>query len=62
MKTLSSMYVVSHVGMMALIHSSTFYMPSLFTQKLYIKFNKIQINSVESKIKLQLTFAFISLF
>ena len=35
MKTLSSMYAVSHVGMMALTHSSTFHTPSLFTQKLY---------------------------
>jgi len=32
MKTLSSMYAVSHVGMMALTHSSTFHMLSLFTQ------------------------------
>jgi len=35
MKTLSSMYAVSHVGMMVLTHSSTVHMPSLFTQKLY---------------------------
>jgi len=32
MKTSSSMYAASHVGMMALTHSSTFHMPSLFTQ------------------------------
>jgi len=44
----SSMYATSHVGMMALTHSSTFHTPSLFTQihsnslkNLY----KIQINS-----------------
>jgi len=30
---LSSMYAASHVGMMVLIHSSTFHMLSLFTQK-----------------------------
>jgi len=48
MKTLSSMYAALHVGMMVLTHSSTFHMPSLFTQihsnslkNLY----KIQINS-----------------
>jgi len=38
MKTLSSIYATLHVGMMALTHSSTFHMLSLFTQKL----NKIQ--------------------
>jgi len=41
MKTSSSMYAASRVGMMALTHSLTFHMPALFTQKLY----KIQINS-----------------
>jgi len=35
MKTLSIMYVRLNVGVMALTHSSTFHMPSLFTQKLY---------------------------
>jgi len=41
MKTLSSMYAASHVGMMALIHSLTFHVPSLFTEihsKTFIKF------------------------
>jgi len=46
MKTLSSMYAASHVGMMVLTYSSTFHMPALFTQKLY----KIQINSEEIQI------------
>jgi len=41
MKTLSSMYAALHVGMMALTHSLTFHMPSLFTQI----HSKIQINS-----------------
>jgi len=40
MKTLFTMYVRRNIGVMVLIHSLTFYIPSLFTQKLY----KIQIN------------------
>jgi len=40
MKTLFTMYARRNMEVMALIHSSTFYIPSLFTQKLY----KIQIN------------------
>jgi len=46
MKTLSSMYMRRNMGVMALTYSSTFHMPSLFTQKLY----KIQINSEEIQI------------
>jgi len=46
MKTSSTMYVRRNVGVMALTHSLTFYMSSLFTQKLY----KIQINSEEIQI------------
>ena len=32
MKTLSSIYTMSYVGMIVLTYSSTFHMPSLFTQ------------------------------
>jgi len=46
MKTSFSMYAASHVGMMVLTHSSTFYISSLFTQ---IQ-SKIQINSQEIQI------------
>jgi len=48
MKTSSSMYAASHVGMMALTHSSTFHTPSLFTQihlKILQNSNKFTINS-----------------
>ena len=35
LKTISTMYARPNVGVIALTHSSTFHMPSLFTQKLY---------------------------
>jgi len=42
MKTSSSMYAMLCVEMMALTHSLTFHMPSLFTQKLYKIQNKFK--------------------
>jgi len=57
------MYMRRNVGVIALIHSSTFHMPSLFTQislKYATKFYKIQINLVKSKENVYQLFLFFS--
>jgi len=45
MKTLSTMYARPNVGVMALTYSSTFHMPSLFTQMITQIHSKILQNS-----------------